>query len=56
MVATRRSIYDRARAAMVAQLRKVGAASEKARKLLAAPAKPRGKPLPPPFHPHESRA
>ena len=42
-------------AAMVAQLRKVGAASEKARKLLIKPVKPRGKPQPPPFHPHESR-
>ncbi|MEO6875115.1 MAG: RluA family pseudouridine synthase [Opitutaceae bacterium] len=43
-------------ATMVAQVRKAGAASEKARKLLEKPAKPRGKPKPPPFHPHESRA
>jgi len=42
--------------AMLVQLRKVGAAAEKARKLIATPVKRRGKPLPPPFHPHESRA
>jgi len=42
--------------AMIAQLRKVAAASAKARRLLEKPAKPRKKSLPPPFHPHESRA
>ena len=42
--------------AMLVQLRKVAAASAKASRLIAKPVKPRGKPLPPPFHPHESRA
>ena len=42
-------------AAMLVQLRKVAVASAKARRLVEQPAKPRGKPLPPPFHPHESR-
>ena len=42
--------------AMLKQLRKVAAANAKARRLLEQPAKPRGKPPPPPFHPHESRA
>ena len=41
--------------AMLKQLRKVAAAGAKARKLIAQPVKPRGKPKPPPFHPHESR-
>lgn len=43
-------------AAMLTQLRKVSAASAKAKKAIATPPKPRGKPRPPPFHPHESRA
>ncbi len=43
-------------AAMVTQLRKVAAVATKARLKLEQPSKPRGKPKPPPFHPHESRA
>ena len=43
-------------AAMLTQLRKVSAASAKAKRVAATPPKPRGKPRPPPFHPHESRA
>ena len=43
-------------AMMLTQLRKVSAATAKARKAAATPPKPRGKPQPPPFHPHESRA
>ena len=43
-------------AAMLVQLRSVAVASAKARRLVEKPVKPRGKPLPPPFHPHESRA
>jgi 23S rRNA pseudouridine1911/1915/1917 synthase len=42
-------------AAMLTQLRKVSAAANKARLKLEKPVKPRGKPKPPPFHPHESR-
>jgi len=42
-------------ATLLKQLRKVSVASEKARMKLERPEKKRGKPLPPPFHPHESR-
>ena len=42
-------------AAMLLQLRKAAQVSAKARRLVQQPVKPRGKPLPPPFHPHESR-
>ncbi len=41
---------------MLTQLRKVTAVATKARLKLEKPVKPRGKPKPPPFHPHESRA
>lgn len=40
--------------AQIAQLRKLAAASKKAKRLIAAPVKP-GKAAPPPFHEHESR-
>jgi 23S rRNA pseudouridine1911/1915/1917 synthase len=42
-------------AAMVTQLRKFEAAAGRARRKTAAAAKPRGKAIAPPFHPHESR-
>lgn len=42
-------------AALVVQLRQLAAASAKARRRVEKPVKSRGKPLPPPFHPHESR-
>jgi len=41
--------------AMIAQLRKVSAAAERARRLKEQPAKPRRKAAPPAHHPHESR-
>ena len=41
--------------AMLAQLRKLTVASAKARRLKETPVKPRKKPAPPAFHPHESR-
>ena len=41
--------------AMLAQLRKTTIATAKAKRLVETPVKPRKKPLPPAFHPHESR-
>jgi 23S rRNA pseudouridine1911/1915/1917 synthase len=43
-------------AAVLGELRRVAQTAAKARQRREAPAKPRRKPLPPPFHPHESRA
>ena len=42
-------------AAQIAQLRKISAKAEKAQRLIAHPAKSRKKPIPPPYHVHESR-
>jgi 23S rRNA pseudouridine1911/1915/1917 synthase len=42
--------------AQIVQLRKLAKASAKSTRLLATPPKSRKKPVPPPFHVHESRA
>jgi 23S rRNA pseudouridine1911/1915/1917 synthase len=42
-------------AAQLTQLRKVAKARDKVKRLTATPVKPRKKPLPPPYHAHESR-